>query len=366
MHNCIELKNIHYIYKNNDRGIKNLDLTMKGIVSILGPSGHFKSTLLKIIAGHILPNSGQIILNGTDITVKKPHQRSIASVFQDFALFPHLTAHENIVAASRDSKQEALLNAYELMKKFGVLHCADSKPDHLSGGEQQRVAIARALIAKPKVLVLDEPTASLDEKNNENLIEVLRTIRAENPEIIIAIVTHDRSFAFSISDKIALLFEGEILSVDHPVRLIKSPVNLRSAQIIGLKNFIPGAVKNNIFISDCSSIQFECSGCSFANLRDHQQGFLTFPTSGVFFGVKEDSFKNNLLVEIVASTLKSYGYTLSCKVVGSQGEHSQYLIYGEYLFSPDSNQHQIMQPGIKLQLSIDRRMTHFVTENTSC
>ncbi|WP_296665058.1 ABC transporter ATP-binding protein [Treponema sp. UBA753] len=200
-----------------------LEIGDSQIVSILGSSGGGKTTLLNIILGLLQPDSGKIVFNGSDITNTPMERRGFNIVFQDYALFPNLTAYKNIVYGlrnypDRSSKEEieALIDLLELREHL------NKKIDQLSGGQKQRVALARTMVMKPKILLLDEPLSALDGVIKESIKEKIVTI-AKEFHLTTIIVTHDPEEALTISDKVLILNKGKIEQFAEPSEIIKNP-----------------------------------------------------------------------------------------------------------------------------------------------
>lgn len=200
-----------------------LEIGDSQIVSILGSSGGGKTTLLNIILGLLQPDSGKIVFNGSDITNTPMERRGFNIVFQDYALFPNLTAYKNIVYGlrnypDRSSKEEieALIDLLELREHL------NKKIDQLSGGQKQRVALARTMVMKPKILLLDEPLSALDGVIKESIKEKIVTI-AKEFHLTTIIVTHDPEEALTISDKVLILNKGKIEQFAQPSEIIKNP-----------------------------------------------------------------------------------------------------------------------------------------------
>ena len=200
-----------------------LEIGDSQIVSILGPSGGGKTTLLNIILGLLQLDSGKIVFNGSDITNTPMERRGFNIVFQDYALFPNLTAYKNIVYGlrnypDRSSKEEieALIDLLELREHL------NKKIDQLSGGQKQRVALARTMVMKPKILLLDEPLSALDGVIKESIKEKIVTI-AKEFHLTTIIVTHDPEEALTISDKVLILNKGKIEQFAEPSEIIKNP-----------------------------------------------------------------------------------------------------------------------------------------------
>lgn len=247
--------------------LKNINLEIKDgeIFSILGPSGCGKTTLLRMIAGFTEPDSGVIYLGDENITNIAPNKRNVNTIFQKYALFPHLTVYENVAFPLRLKKVDNKIIDKEV-KKFvklvGLEAHINKMPNQLSGGQQQRVAIARALINKPGVLLLDEPLSALDAKLRQNLLIELDLIH-EEVGITFIFITHDQQEALSISDRVAVMNKGEILQVGTPTEVYEAPADLFVADFIGENNFFEGEVT-------------EILDEEFAKLKNENLGELVF------------------------------------------------------------------------------------------
>ncbi|MCL2293897.1 MAG: ABC transporter ATP-binding protein [Spirochaetes bacterium] len=231
---------------SNVAAVKNISLAInKGeIFSLLGPSGCGKTTLLRLCAGFETPDNGRIILDGADITALPPEKRKVNTVFQSYALFPHMTIRENIAFGPKvagKSKKEVNYEVDKMLALIQLEYEADRKPAHISGGQKQRVAIARALINKPQVLLLDEPLAALDLKLRQRMLIELDQIHDE-VGITFLFVTHDQTEAMSLSDRMAVMDKGSIEQVGTPVEIYESPVSSFTAAFIGDTNFLDGWV----------------------------------------------------------------------------------------------------------------------------
>lgn len=243
--------------------IKNIDLEIKAgeFFSILGPSGCGKTTLLRILAGFIEPDSGVVYLGDKDITNLPPNLRSTNTIFQKYALFPHLTVYENIAFPLRMKKMDSDYIDTEVKKMLKMIELeehASKKPNQLSGGQQQRVSIARALVNKPEVLLLDEPLSALDAKLRQNLLIELDNIH-EEVGITFIFITHDQQEALSISDRIAIMNKGKVLQVGTPAEVYESPADMFVADFIGENNFIEGEVVS-IDSETCATLKHERLG----------------------------------------------------------------------------------------------------------
>lgn len=216
----------------------NLNVEAGEILAVLGRSGCGKSTLLKTIVGLVCPDSGEVWLNGDNITDMPSEKRNISLMFQDYALLPHLTALDNVgfgLKMRRLPKAEIEEQSMQALRDIGLEHEAQRKPESLSGGEQQRLALARALITRPSLLLLDEAFSSLD----THLRHHLRTLTAErirSQNIPAILVTHSAEEACTMADTIAIMHEGRILQHGTPETLIRRPINAQAALLLGLAN----------------------------------------------------------------------------------------------------------------------------------
>jgi spermidine/putrescine transport system ATP-binding protein len=226
--------------------LKNVSLEIKKgeFFSLLGPSGCGKTTLLRIIAGFEYPNTGTVFLDDTNITNLPPEKRPVNTIFQNYALFPHLTVFENVAFSLRLKKKSEAEIQKIVFEKLELARLEDHSkkyPNQLSGGQKQRVAIARALVNEPNVLLLDEPLSALDAKLRQRMLIELDTIH-DKIGITFVFVTHDQQEALSVSDRIAVMHEGDILQIGTPSEIYESPKNSFVADFIGETNFIEGKI----------------------------------------------------------------------------------------------------------------------------
>ncbi len=222
------------------------------LISLLGPSGCGKSTLLNMLSGILPVSGGKIYFDDQDVTMLPPEKRGIGLVFQNYALYPHMTVLGNIcfpLETQRVPKAERLERAHEIAKLVHVDMLMNRKPSELSGGQQQRVAIARALVKNPRLLLLDEPLSNLDARLRLEMREEIRRIQ-QRTGVTTIFVTHDQEEAMSISDRIVLMKSGILQQNDLPQRLYNEPANQFVADFLGNPpiNNIPGTIENGLFI----------------------------------------------------------------------------------------------------------------------
>lgn len=226
--------------------VENADFTIgRGeFFAMLGPSGCGKTTTLKMIAGFEQPTSGRVFLEGVDVSTVPPYKRNVNTVFQQYALFPHMSVADNIAFGPRSKK----IDEAEVKKRVGEMldivrlsEFASRRPSQLSGGQQQRVALARALVNYPSALLLDEPLAALDLKLREAMQIELKRIQRE-VEITFVFVTHDQGEALTMSDRIAVMSQGVVEQIGTPVDIYKKPQTLFVAGFIGSANLLPATV----------------------------------------------------------------------------------------------------------------------------
>ncbi|MDR3337570.1 MAG: ABC transporter ATP-binding protein [Treponema sp.] len=222
----------------------NLEIKKGEFFSLLGPSGCGKTTLLRIIAGFETPDVGSVGLEGTDVLPLPPNRRQVNTVFQNYALFPHLTVFENVAFSlrlKRASREEVNAKVKDYLRLVQLEGHAHKKPNQLSGGQKQRVAIARALINEPRVLLLDEPLSALDAKLRQHMLIELDQIH-DKIGITFIYVTHDQQEALSVSDRIAVMNQGDVLQVGTPHDIYESPGTDFVARFIGEINLFDGTV----------------------------------------------------------------------------------------------------------------------------
>ena len=236
---AIELIDVHKSY-SDVRAVDGVSLTIRvgEFFTMLGPSGSGKTTLLRLIAGFEKADAGQVHLHGVDVTRVPPYDRDVNTVFQDYALFPHMTVAQNVeygMRVKRVPRDERQARAAEALTMVGLDRHGQRKPNELSGGQRQRVALARAIVNGPTVLLLDEPLGALDLKLRQSMQLELKRIQRE-ASITFVYVTHDQEEALTMSDRIAVLNEGRVQQVGAPIEVYEAPASEYVANFIGVSN----------------------------------------------------------------------------------------------------------------------------------
>ena len=243
---CTGVTKSYLTEKTVTPALRGVDLTVKEgeLFMLVGPSGCGKTTCLRLISGFDTPTSGQIFLDGKDVTFEPPYRRDVNQVFQNYALFPHLTIYENIAFGLR-MKKIPTAQIYErvdrVVKMTSLEDFTTRKPAQLSGGQRQRVALARAIVCEPKVLLLDEPLSALDAKLRTQMRVELKQLQ-KKLGITFIFVTHDQGEALTMSDRIAVMSDGRVEQIGTPEEIYNSPASLFVAGFIGSANLLPGEV----------------------------------------------------------------------------------------------------------------------------
>ena len=248
----IEIKNINVSYGSN-HVLKDVSLNIenKDFYTFLGPSGCGKTTLLRLIAGFEKSSSGELFIDGKEVSNLNPWERDVGMVFQNYALWPHMTVYKNIsfgLEEKKIDKKEIKSRVDEVLELVDLKDLSGRYPFQLSGGQQQRVALARTLVVKPKVLLLDEPLSNLDAKLRVQMRKELQDLH-KKIGITSIFVTHDQEEANSMSTNLAILNEGVVQQVGKPVDLYNNPENIFVANFLGTTNVIDGTIKDNNFTS---------------------------------------------------------------------------------------------------------------------
>jgi len=246
--NFLELKNV-YKYFGDVKAVDDISISINRgeLISFIGPSGCGKTTLLRTIGGFNKQDAGEIILDGETIDALPPEKRSTGMVFQNYALFPHMTVYDNVAYGLKQAKVPKSEQHDRIITALSQVELEDHgkrKPSELSGGQQQRVAIARCLVLEPKVLLLDEPLSNLDANLRMSLREEIRKIK-EKLDLTVIFVTHDQEEALSISDRIAVLNGGVIQQLDKADKIYNYPSNKFVSTFVGQANFFTGRLQEN-------------------------------------------------------------------------------------------------------------------------
>jgi len=233
-----------------------LNVVQGEFLTLLGESGSGKTTLLRLIAGFEQPSAGEIRMNGERLDTLPPYKRRVNTVFQQYALFPHLNVRENVAYGLRanDTPKEEITSRVEAaLAMVRMSEYSDAKPTKLSGGQQQRIALARALINRPQLLLLDEPLSALDANLRKEMQGELKSLQRE-VGITFLFVTHDQEEAMALSDRIALLKDGGLEQVASPREIYAHPATAYTAQFIGQTNLLHGEIRANV--AECGVLRF--------------------------------------------------------------------------------------------------------------
>ena len=307
----ISLRNISVDF-DDERVLKsiNLDIMDKEFITFLGPSGCGKTTTLRIIGGFVEPCEGDVFFEGKRINDLPPHKRHVNTVFQRYALFPHLNVYENIEFGLKISKlpererRQRVMEALELVNLKGY----ERRGIHqLSGGQQQRVAIARAIVNQPKVLLLDEPLGALDLKLRKDMQVELKRIQ-QSLEITFIYVTHDQEEALTMSDRVVVMKDGNILQIGTPQDIYNEPTNAFVADFIGESNIIDGIMHKDFQVEFANDF-FECVDKGFEPMERVQVVIrpedlkIIAPEGAKITGVVESVIFKGVHYEIMVETL---------------------------------------------------------------
>ena len=259
---ALALQDVAYAYPGSGFRVDGLDLAVgRGeLVAVIGASGSGKSTVLKLAAGFLAPARGRIVIDGADVTEAPPRMRDLGVVFQAYALFPHMTALENVAyplkvrgVDARGRREQAM----RMLELVGLATLAGRRPDQLSGGQQQRVALARALVFRPRALLLDEPLSALDAALRGEMRDEIRRLQREHA-IATLHVTHDQEEALSMADRVVVMREGRIEQAGTPRQLYEAPRTRWVASFVGRANLWDGAVRETAAVE--TPIGVLCAG----------------------------------------------------------------------------------------------------------
>lgn len=311
--NIIELKHITKAFEDGFHAVDDFNLEVKRgeFVTFLGPSGCGKTTTLRMIAGFDIPTEGEILLNGKPITDLPPHKRPINTVFQRYALFPHMNIFENIAFGLKQKKvpkdkiEKKVKKALELVDLEGF---ENRRVSTLSGGQQQRVAIARAVVNEPEILLLDEPLGALDLKMRKEMQLELKAMHKELG-ITFIYVTHDQEEALTMSDKIVVMSEGKTQQIGTPEDIYNEPKNAFVADFIGDSNIFNGIMTGHLRARFCGG-EFDCvddveEGTHITAVVRPEDVILTAPQEGTIKGVVSSVIFKGMHYEITVASGKN-------------------------------------------------------------
>lgn len=299
----------------------NLNIEENAFVTLLGPSGSGKTTLLRILGGFVEANEGKVLFDDVNITNKPPYKRELNTVFQKYALFPHMNIYDNVAFGlniKKMNKKEIDKKVKEMLRLVGLSGFENREIETLSGGQQQRIAIARALINEPKVLLLDEPLGALDLKLRKEMQTELKKIQQE-VGITFIYVTHDQEEALTMSDKIVVLNNGEIQQIGSPTDIYNEPENRFVAEFIGDSNIVDAIMIEDFKVS-IDDKQFDCVDFGFNDnekvevvirpedfeIVDKDKGdFVGVVTNIVFKGVHNEITVKTNNHEFIVHTIKN-------------------------------------------------------------
>ncbi|XMB86833.1 ABC transporter ATP-binding protein [Mycoplasmatota bacterium WC44] len=349
----IVLKGLSKVFTNKNKeetvAVKSLDLTIPSgkLIGLLGPSGCGKSTTLFLMAGLHEPTEGRIFFGEDDVTDLPPERRGIGLVFQNYALYPHMTVQQNIMFPLENlkvPKEEALMRAQEMADLVGIGDLMNRKPKQLSGGQQQRVAIARALVKKPQVLLLDEPLSNLDARLRLQTREEIKRIQRETG-ITTIFVTHDQEEAMSISDEIVVMNYGVKQQVGEPQNVYNYPENEFVAKFLGTPpiNLFEGKVNGNcLYINDTLILD---------NISVSDQD--------VIVGIRPEGFeinpKGTFITEIHKIETVGRDTTLICNHQGLVSTHFRIIV--------DSDE---MKDDVELKFNVKPNKCHIFSKTDGC
>lgn len=312
----IELKNISKSF-GGEPVLKSIDLSITDgeFVTLLGPSGCGKTTLLRIIGGFEAPDSGEVFFDGQEISDIPPNKRNINTVFQKYALFPHLNVHDNIAFGLKlkDIDHTTIdVKVAEMLEMMNLKGFENRMVTSLSGGQQQRVAIARALINKPKLLLLDEPLGALDLKLRKEMQIELKNIH-RSLDMTFIYVTHDQEEALTLSDTVIVINNGQIFQQGSPIAIYNEPINAFVADFIGESNIIPGRMPRDCAV-DFLGTTYDCVDAGFK--ENEEIDMVLRPEDILLIDKQDHSFQKSealLEGEIMSCLFKGVHYQMRVK-----------------------------------------------------
>ena len=284
----VELRQVTKVYDGNVTAVNSADIDIQDqeFVVLVGPSGCGKSTLLRMIAGLEEITSGKLYIDGKQVNEVPPKDRDIAMVFQNYALYPHMSVYQNMAFGLRlrkFSRTEIDKRVKEAAEILGITHLLERKPRALSGGQRQRVAVGRAIVRKPKVFLFDEPLSNLDAKLRVQMRAEISKLH-NRLKTTMVYVTHDQVEAMTMGDRIVVLLDGHIQQYDAPLNLYNNPVNKFVAGFIGspAMNFLPGRIEQNsglVFVNDVVKIHLP---------KEHSHRLSSYVKQDVYLGIRPE------------------------------------------------------------------------------
>ncbi len=354
----VDLEKISKIFDKNVKAVDNVSMNVKDheFVVLVGPSGCGKSTTLRMIAGLESVTSGRIRIGGRDVTDVAPKDRDIAMVFQNYALYPHMSVYQNLAFSlqlRKFSKKEMEERVQEAARILDITELLDRKPKALSGGQRQRVAVGRAIVRKPAVFLFDEPLSNLDAKLRVQMRAEISKLHTQLDATMIY-VTHDQVEAMTMGDRIVVMNEGRIQQVDTPLHIYNKPANLFVAGFIGspAMNFINGS------ISRSDGLLFQSDGFSFPIANDRIKALEAWVGKKVVLGVRPEDIRP--AVETDTASFKA-----NVQIIEPMGnELIVYLEQGRHnlvaRFSPDT----LVALHDKMPIVFDAEKRHFFDAET--
>ena len=317
--------------------------------SLLGPSGCGKTTLLKMIAGFELPTSGKVMLEGVDVSDVAPYKRNVNTVFQQYALFPHMSVYDNVAFGLRAKKvagAETRRRAMEMLDVVRLAEFAARRPAQLSGGQQQRVALARAIVNRPAVLLLDEPLGALDLKLRRQMQIELKRIQDEVDTTFIH-VTHDQEEAMTMADTIAVMNAGLVEQMGAPDELYENPRTTFVANFLGQSNLISGTIRGRD--ADMTSVDMQGIAVTVPKERTHaagDQGWVGIRPEKVLIGHEGEA------LDAPGNTIPG-GVVTDVSFVGVSTQYLVRMAWGQELqvFEQNTGRRRIFRVGDKVELS---------------
>jgi multiple sugar transport system ATP-binding protein len=359
----VSLKDVSKIYNEKVVAVDgiNLGIENKEFVVLLGPSGCGKSTTLRMIAGLESPTKGDIYIGDRWVNNVPAKDRNIAMVFQNYALYPHMSVYENMAFALKlrgYSRQDIEKRVKEAASILGITHLLDRKPRQLSGGERQRVAVGRAIVRKPLVFLFDEPLSNLDAKMRLQMRTEIHKLHLKIQTTMIY-VTHDQTEAMTLGDRIAVMRKGKILQFDTPLNVYEKPVNKFVAGFIGspAMNFIEGV----IFKKD-GSLYFDEGNFKVKILEEMYSPLSNYIDRKVIFGIRPENIYDKLFASLATP---DNTVSVLCDVVETMGsENYLYLSTGKHTFVAVVEASNKPSVGSVVEVVFDMKKVHFFDPST--